>query len=135
MPQEEIAEASKDQRVIFAAAGFDKKFVDQALSTPSTDLWRPTSAVLLEAKAITAISDGSDFAMSGIGTLLNKDDFGLMLSKALPLMKSLKTNFPNDYDSVVQAYYDSFESGKTEAESIAVGRAKLLVIIKTLRPL
>jgi hypothetical protein len=58
-----------------------------------------------------------------------------MLSKALPLMEPLKTRFPREYDSVVQAYYDSFESGKTEAESLAAGRAKLHVILKKLRPL
>jgi hypothetical protein len=91
--------------------------------------------VLLQAKAITAISDGSDYAMSGIGTSLTKNDFALMLSKALPLMEALKIKFPDDYDSVVQAYYDSFESGKTEAESVAASRAKLLVIVRKLRPL
>src|SRR6266852_4162807 len=135
MSKEELAEASKNQRDIFAVAGFDRKFVDQALSTPSTELWRPTSGVLLQAKAITAISDGSDFAMSGIGTSLTKNDFGLMLSKALPLMEPLQIRFPNDYDAVVQAYYGSFESGKTESESVAAGRAKLLIILKRLRPL
>lgn len=135
MSKEQLAEVSKDQRDIFAAAGFDKQFVDHALSTPSSELWRPASSVLLQAKAITAISDGNDFAMSGIGTGLTKNDFGLMLSKALPLMEALKTRFPNDYDSVVRAYYDSFESGKTEAESIAAARANLLVTLKKLRPL
>ena len=135
MSKEELREASKDQSDIFAAAGFDKQFVDQALSTPSSELWRPASSVLLQAKAITLISDGSDFAMSGIGTGLTKDDFGPMLSKALPLMEAMKTRFPNDYDSVVQAYYDSFESGKTEGESVAAARTKLLITLKKLRPL
>jgi hypothetical protein len=135
MSKEELAEASTSQKDIFVAAGFDKKFVDQALSTPSSGLWKPAFSVLLQAKAITAISDGSDYAMSGIGTSLTKNDFALMLSKALPLMEALKIKFPDDYDSVVQAYYDSFESGKTEAESVAASRAKLLVIVRKLRPL
>jgi hypothetical protein len=135
MSKEELAEASKDQRDVFVTAGFDKRFVDQALSTPSSELWRPASTVLLQAKAITAISDGSDFAMSGMGASLTKNDFGLMLSKSLPFMEALKTRFPNDYDSMVQVYYGSFEGGKTEAESVAAGRAKLLIILKKLRPL
>ena len=135
MSKEELEEASTSQKDIFVAAGFDKKFVDQALSTPSSGLWKPAFSVLLQAKAITAISDGSDYAMSGIGTSLTKNDFALMLSKALPLMEALKIKFPDDYDSVVQAYYDSFESGKTEAESVAASRAKLLVIVRKLRPL
>ena len=68
MSKEELREASKNQSDIFLAAGFDKRFIDQAISTPSTELWRPASSVLLQAKAITSISDGNDFAMSGIGT-------------------------------------------------------------------
>ena len=135
MSKEELAEASTSQKDIFVAAGFDKEFVDQALSTPSSGLWKPAFSVLLQAKAITAISDGSDYAMSGIGTSLTKNDFASMLSKALPLMEALKIKFPDDYDSIVQAYYGSFESGKTEAESVAASRAKLLVIVRKLRPL
>ena len=135
MSKDELAEASILQRDIFAAAGFDKKFVDQALATPSNDLWRPASSVLLQARAITAVSDGGDYAISGLGASLTKNDFGKMLSTALPLMEPLKARFPEDYDTVVQAYYGSFESGKTEAESVAAGRAKLLVILRKLRPL
>jgi hypothetical protein len=133
MTKVELAEASRDQKDIFAVAGFDKNFINQALSTPSTELWKPASSVLLQAKVITSISDGSDFAMSGIGTSLTKDDFGTMLSRALPLMESLKRRFPRDYDSVVQAYYESFESGKSQVDSVAAGRGKLLAAIKKLR--
>ncbi|MGB8401585.1 GYF domain-containing protein [Bradyrhizobium sp.] len=131
----ELAEASKDQKDIFAVAGFDRKFVDQALSTPNTELWKPASSVLLQANVITAISDGSDFAMSGIGTSLTKSDLGTKLSKTIPLLEPLRARFPNEYDSVVQVYYDSFKSGKTEAESFAAGREEQLVILKKLRPL
>ena len=135
MTKEDLAEASRDQKDIFAAAGFDKKFIDQALSTPNAELWRPTSSVRLQAKVITAISDGDDFAMSGMGTSPTKNDFGKFLSKAIPLMEPLKARFSSEYDFVVQTYYDSFESGKTEAESLAAGRTKLLVVLKKLRPL
>jgi hypothetical protein len=47
MTNEELAEASKDQKDIFLAAGFDEKFVDRALSTPNTTVWKPASADLL----------------------------------------------------------------------------------------
>jgi GYF domain 2 len=135
MSREELADASQIQRDIFAAAGFDRSFVDRALSTPSTELWRPTFSELLQARAITAVSDGSDFALSGIGTALTKDDFGRMLRKALPLLAALKIRFPNDYDAVVQAYYASFQSGKTEVEAVVAGRTRLLVVLRKLRPL
>jgi hypothetical protein len=134
MTKGQLAESSSDQRAVFAAAGFDKNFTDHALSTPNTELWKPASSVLLQAKVITSISDGSDFAMSGVGTSLTKDDFGAMLSRALPLMESLKRRFPRDYDAVVQVYYESFESGKSQVDSVAAGREKLLTTLKKLRP-
>jgi hypothetical protein len=135
MTKEELAEASRDQRSIFATAGFDKDFVNQALSTPNIEMWKPASSVLLQAKVITSISDGGDFAMSGIGTSLTKDDFGAMLSRALPVMESIKRRFPGDYDSIVQAYYDSFESGKSQVDSIAAGRERLMATLQKLRPI
>jgi hypothetical protein len=135
MTKEELSEASKSQKDIFAAAGFDKKFVEQALSTPSSELWRPTSAVLLQARAITGVSDGNDYAISGVGASLTKEDFGTMLVTVLPLMEPLKVRFPSDYESVVRAYYSSFERGETEAQSFAAGRERLLIIVKKLRPL
>ena len=135
MTKEGLEEAARDQKDIFRAAGFDQKFIDQALSTPSTDLWKPTPSALLQAKVITAISDGGDFSMSGMGASLTRNDIAAMLSKAVPLMEPLKKRFPGEHDSIVQAYYDNFESGKTEAETAAAWRARLLVVLKRLRPL
>lgn len=133
--KEELLEAVQSQKDIFIAAGFDKKFVEQALSTPNSELWRPNSTLLLQAKVITAISDGTDYAMSGFGKSLTKDDFGKILMRNVPLMGPLKNRFPSDYDTLVQTYYESFESGKTQAESEAAGRGQLLVIMTKLKPL
>jgi hypothetical protein len=135
LTQQELAALLRDQKDIFAVAGFDKNFIDQALSTPNSELWKPASSVLLQARVITSVSDGSDFAMSGIGTSPTRDDFGAMLSRALPLMEPIKRKFPRDYDSILQVYYDSFESGKSQVDSIAAGRERILTTIKKLRPI
>lgn len=135
MTNEELAESSKDQKEIFLAAGFDEKFVDRALSTPNTTIWKPALADLLQAGVITAISDGSDFAISGMGTSLGKSDVEVQLSKALPLMEPLKQRFPKDYESVVQVFFNSYLDGKTESEFRLAGRAALLMVLKRLRPL
>jgi len=135
MSQNDLAEEIKDQKEIFLAAGFDKKFVDQALSTPSTELWKPTAGVLLQAKVITSVSDGTDYAISGLGAPRAKEEFASILAKALPLLTILRAKYPSDYDALVQTYYDSFTNGRTEEESIAAGRAGLQTILKRLRPL
>jgi hypothetical protein len=133
MTNQELVGASHDQREIFSAAGFEIGFINKALSTPSTDLWEPTPIALLQARVITAISDGADFSMSGMGASPTKSDFAAMLSSAIPLMQPLRVRFPSEHDSIVQAYYDSFESGKTDAEAIAAGGEKLHGVLRRLR--
>ncbi len=38
-------------------------------------------------------------------------------------MKILKVRYPDDYNNLVQAYYNSFANGRTEVEANAAGRA------------
>ncbi len=45
------------QHKVFTAAGFDRWFIDKALSTPHRDLWTPSPDVLLAAHVITGVSD------------------------------------------------------------------------------
>jgi hypothetical protein len=132
--RQDLAEATQDQKDLYAVAGFDANFIDRALSTPHAELWKPSSSVLLQANVITSVSDGSDFAMSGIGTSPTKDDFGAMLSRTQPVMEPLKRRFPTDFDSVVQAYYEGFENGKSQADIMAAGRERLLATLMRLRP-
>jgi hypothetical protein len=135
MTKEDLATHSKAQKGILLAAGFEEKFIDQALSTPSSELWVPAEPVLLQARAITAVSDGDDFALSGVGVSPTKADLGAILSKALALMGPLKTRFPSSYDLIAQAYFDGFQSGKTEVESTAAARAVLQSTLDRLKPL
>ena len=133
--QQELAGGIEIQRDVYLAAGFDQKFIDHALATPTSELWRPSLNALLGAKAITAVSDGNDFAMSGMGTSPTRDDFGRILSRGLPLMEPLKSRFPNDYDAVVEAYYSGYVSDKTEGESRAAVGVALMGVLRRLRPL
>jgi hypothetical protein len=57
MSKRDLQEAAQDQVKLFLAAGFDRSFVEKALSTPSEDLWKPSIEVLLEAKAITGVGE------------------------------------------------------------------------------
>ncbi len=135
MGASELADAAEDQKNIFAAAGFNKAFVDRALSTPSSEIWEPPADVLLRAGAITATSDGNDYAISGFGPNPDKQHIGDLLTKWLPILQALNARFPEDYDAVVQAYYDSFVDGKTENEAALAAQEKLIGAIATLRPL
>ena len=135
MNDRELADMAKDQKDVFAAAGFNKAFVDHGLSTPSSEMWEPSADVLLQAGAITATSDGSEYAISGFGANPSKEYIGDLLTKWLPVLQALKMRFPDDYDVIVQAYYDSFVSGQTEDGAALAARARLVVTISALRPL
>src|SRR5262245_16999065 len=82
------------QRAIFVRAGFDPGFIAKALSTPNTDVYQPEPDVLLAAHVITGVTDGSRFAISGLGTELSKEDIALSLAKALPVLEAMKERFP-----------------------------------------
>jgi hypothetical protein len=74
MTKQQLAESLKLRRKIFGilvAAGFDGKFVDQAFSTPHSELWKPSAAVLLQARVITSVSDGSEALSGTVG--MNRD--------------------------------------------------------------
>jgi hypothetical protein len=135
MTKGELESASLDQKQIFIKAGFDKRFVDKALSTPSSDMWKPSDELMAAAEVITGLSDGTDFAVSGFGGDVSKDRMAEMLARGLPLLQALKERFPKDYDGIISTYYADYVSGKTEAEAIVGARAKVLLVISTLRPL
>jgi len=135
MTKAELESASLDQKQIFIKAGFNKSFVDKALSTPSSDMWKPSAQLMAADDVITGLSDGTDFAVSGFGGDVSKDQMADMLARGLPLLQALKVKFPKDYDGIISTYYDDYLAGKTEAESTVGARAKVLLIISTLRPL
>jgi GYF domain 2 len=133
--KDDLESASLDQKRYFAQAGFDGTFIDKALSTPSSEMWKPSAEVLAAAHVITAPSDGTDFAISGFGGDISKDRMAEMLAGDVPLLQALKHRFPKDYDEVVSTYYNGYVNGTTEAESTAFTKVKILSIISALRPL
>ena len=135
MTTSELQDAALDQKRLFIDAGFNRKFVDKALSTPSSELWKPSADLMAAADVITGLSDGTDFAVSGFGGYLSKEGMANALARALPLLQALKDRFPKDYDGIISIYYDDYIAGKTEAEAAVGARAKLLSVISTLRPL
>jgi len=66
--------------------------------------------------------------MSGHGPDLTRDDTAAVLSKTVPVLQSLKVRFPNNFNSVVDDYYESILKGRTEAETTDLVRAKAVSV-------
>ena len=123
------------QTAIFAHAGFDAGFIAKALSTPNSDMYQPESSVLLSAHVITAVTDGNQFALSGMGANVSKEYLAASLAKARPLFATMKERFPNFYENFIDEYYQNLVQGKSEAETVATGKEKLQSFIVHLIPL
>jgi hypothetical protein len=132
---DEVLRASvAEQTEIYIASGFSADFVSKALRTPSSEMWKPSASELLAAGVITGISNGAQFAASGMGDI-TKEEMAERLAKALPMLDAMRERLPQSYDSVVDAFYSSYVAGHTQADSIAAARAKLLPILASPRPL
>jgi hypothetical protein len=123
------------QKAVFVRAGFDAGFITKALSTPSSEMYQPESSELLSAHVITAVTDGTRFALSGMGPNVSKDVFAASLAKAQPLFGTMKERFPDFYESFIDDYYQNLMQGKSEAETIATTREKLQSFLIPLLPL
>ncbi len=63
--QNDMRLVNADWAEIFRISGMSPAFVQRALSVPASSIWHPTNAELLEAGAVTNITDGGRFALDG----------------------------------------------------------------------
>jgi hypothetical protein len=113
--------------------GFDKSFIDKALATPSSDMWKPSVDILTAAHVITGLSDGTDFAISGLGANLSRDRVAVMMTKNAPILRAMQSRYPKDFDHIIDAYYDGYVNGETESEETNQSRAGIVSVIERLR--
>jgi hypothetical protein len=132
---EDLGAIHAQMKATFLAAGFDPAFVERALSTPHNALLTPPVAELLKANVITAVSQGSDFAASGYGVGSSKPRIEALLASAIPILPALKKRLDHEYGAIIDAYYNGYTRGETEAALLAQMRGSYLKIIATYRPL
>jgi hypothetical protein len=135
MSDADLVDAVKLQKDLFTAAGFEQGFINRALATPNKDMWRPSADELFQARAITAVSDGSNFAASGYGGNVTREEMAGKLTKVLAVLGTIKERLPTDYASIIDAFYNSYISGQTQTEIFAAAKSKLLSVIASYRPL
>lgn len=125
----EAHEIDAVQRHVFTRAGFDARFVDRALSTPSDDIWQPDSGLLTTANVVTSVTDGRTFAASGYGAHPSKESIAAELTRAIPLYRTMQERFPADFAGLVDDCLDKVLKGSTKQEMIDGVRAALIPFI------
>ena len=116
------------QRTLLTAAGVEPQFIGRALSTPNEDMWTPSIDELRRANVITAVSDGSQFAVSGFGPDMARDHMVAELIEHLPLLEAVRERFPRQYAAIIDDYYQACMDGQTEAEVVFAARQKLMAV-------
>jgi len=113
------------QRKVFQIAGFDAKFIDTALSTPHSGMWRPSPEVLIGAHVVSRLSDGREFASSGLGGNISKEMLAESMSKTVPVLRVMKARFPKEFDGYIDVLHQSLVQGKSEGEVIDLLQGRL----------
>ena len=121
------------ERDIYSAAGITTAFIDKALATANSDMWRPTEAELLAAKVVTKVSSGNEFAIGGVD--MSREDWDKSLMKSLPVYAALKENRPDDYSEILDIFATGGARGTPRGEVYQAAQAKLHSVIRTLLPL
>jgi len=123
------------EREIFAAAGFSKAFIDRALTTPNSDMWKPAATELMASRVVTKLSDGDEFAIGGYGArTLTSEDWDSALLKATPAYGAVKQKYPADYAEILDIFVKEAARGTPRAAVIGKARAKFNELIRTLLP-
>jgi hypothetical protein len=122
-------ESIRRQKADYHASGVDPAFIDRALAVPSNQLWRPSAAELIAANVVTKISEGRDFAMSGIGGDLDKQAIAAFLERDSPLLKPMKDRFRDRYDALVDHYYQDYRAGRTFVDISKDARAQIAAAV------
>jgi GYF domain 2 len=123
------------QAAVFRVAGFDGRFIEKALSTSHKDMWEPSERVLLDARVVTQIVGTDRFAFSGLGTKPDKERLARRLASGLPVLQAMREREPEQFAQLVDAYHDAIMKGRTQAETIALLKARFLTVINSKLPL
>ncbi len=121
------------ERNIYSAAGITTAFIDKALATENSSMWRPTEAELLSAKVVTKVSDGNEFAIGGVN--MSREEWDKSLMKSLPVYAALKETRPDDYKDILDIFATGGAQGTPRGALTAAAQARLYGVIRTLLPL
>jgi hypothetical protein len=117
----------------WSATGSD--FVKRALATPHGELWLPTTPELVAAGVVTAVSDGTHFALSGIAPTMTPMVLAEAMSAQEPAIAALNEKHPDEAVAIFASLQRLYDSGGTEAEFTAAFFQHALQIVEKDVPL
>ncbi|AWN46453.1 hypothetical protein DK419_09110 [Methylobacterium terrae] len=114
---------ASEERGRYLAAGLEPAFVDQALATPSRDIWIPDADRLRAAGAVTRVVDPGALPDS---TLDDDDSLGgarAAALRAVDLLAAFAAHRPGVLDGIAARYREGYRQGRSESDGLDLLRA------------
>ena len=108
-------EGTREWRRSLVDAGYEPAFVDRGIAIPAEEMWHPTHDELRAARVITDTADGSQFAVSGYGTEVDRDHVELV-SEVYPAYFELEQRSPALFGAAVDRLVAAYDAGSTQRE-------------------
>ena len=121
-----------DFRTAFANAGVQSWFAATAMGTPSTSLWKPTEAQLLDAHVVTDRAPVGMFALAGMGPTPTAESVVALLD-ATPGLQALRRADGARWSEVEQAWTRAALEGRPATEAQALLNAHMQAAVMHLR--
>ena len=106
------------------AAGYRPDFVDRGLAVPFNEMWYPTHEELAQSGLSFQVADGSQFAVSGYGGAVSREDFDA-LGDDIPAYAALRDRMPAAFDTAADTLVAAFDAGRTDRQLLGVLRAAI----------
>ncbi|KMO29456.1 hypothetical protein VQ02_29640 [Methylobacterium variabile] len=115
---------SSDERGRYLAAGLEPAFVDQALATPSREIWIPDPGRLRTAGVVTRVVGPGELPDSTLDDDDSQSGARAAALRAVDLLAAFAAHRPQVLDRIAARYRDGYRQGRSESEGLDLLRAE-----------
>ncbi|WP_238189587.1 hypothetical protein [Methylobacterium frigidaeris] len=114
---------ASEERGRYLAAGLEPAFVDQALATPSRDIWIPDPDRLRAAGVVTGVVGPGDLPDSTLDDDDSLSGARAAALRAVDLLAAFAAHRPGVLDGIAARYRESYRQGRSESDGLDLIRA------------
>lgn len=122
---------ASDERGRYLAAGLEPAFVDQALATPSRDVWMPDAGRLRAAGVVTRVVGPGDLPDSTLDDDDSPAGARAAALRAVDLLAAFAARRPGVLDGIAARYREAYRQGRSESDGLDLIRSEAVDALRT----